>query len=95
MLDLLKIRVVHRSTIMRKSTVFACFLGAVLFIALPGEALACPNCYGAISNTEIAQGLQYAMLALIGATAMIGTGVVLFFSNMKKRSDLHASGETE
>ncbi len=80
---------------MQKSTVYACVLVVVLFMVLPGKAWACPNCYGAISNTEIAQGLQYAMLALIGATAMIGTGVVLFFSNIKKRSEMHASGEIE
>ena len=80
---------------MLKSTLIAGFLGAVLLMAFPDEALACPNCYGAISNTEVAGGLQYAMLALLGVTSMIGTGVVLFFSNIKRRSQLHTPGEIE
>ncbi len=80
---------------MRKTTLIAGLAGALVLLAFPGEVLACPSCYGAISDTEIASGLQYAMLVLIGVTAMIGTGVVMFFSNIKKRSELHASGEIE
>ena len=70
---------------MRKSVAFATLLAIMLLFVSPTEALACPSCYGAISDTEVAGALQLAMLTLIGTTAMIGTGVVMFFSNIKKR----------
>lgn len=76
---------------MRKSTTFAALLVIMFMAFMPGEALACPSCYGAISDTEVARALQLSMLALISVTAMIGTGVVMFFSNIKKREALQAN----
>ena len=60
-------------------------LGIALF-AVPGVAAACPNCYGVIGDSEIAAGIRIAMLALVGVTGFVGTGIVLFFTNMRKRA---------
>lgn len=62
---------------------------------LPDIAMACPSCYGAISDTEVARGLQLAMLSLIGAITVIGVGVVVFFSNIKKRAAMYEAGELD
>jgi hypothetical protein len=66
---------------------FRLIVGAGLML-IPDLAMACPNCYGAIADSEIAAGLRLAMLALIATTGVVGTGIVFFFSNMKKRADL-------
>ena len=80
---------------MRISTLIVGLLAGTLWVLLPEPALACPSCYGAITDTEIARGLQFAMLVLIGTTAMIGTGVVMFFSNIKKRAGQFENGELD
>ena len=61
----------------------------LLFAAMPGVVWACPNCYGAIADSEIANGLRLAMLILIAVTAVIGCGIVMFASNIKKRSRMY------
>ena len=59
---------------------------ALLWAAAPALASACPNCYGAIADSDIAAGIRLAMLVLVVLTAMVGTGIVLFASNIRKRT---------
>ena len=79
---------------MQKLSLFA-VLSLLIMAVFPADALACPSCYGAISDTEIAQGLQLAMLALIGSISVVGVGVVMFFSNIQKRAALHEASKAE
>ena len=76
------------------------FIGITLALVLlwgvvPKLAWACPNCYGAIADSDIAAGIRMAMLVLIALTAMIGGGVVLFASNIKKRAKLYEESVNE
>lgn len=61
----------------------------VFAVSLPASAWACPNCYGAIADSEIAAGIRLAMLSLIAVTALVGTGVVMFASNVRKRTKMY------
>lgn len=60
-----------------------------VFFLLPKLARACQSCFGANVNTATTQGIEIAMLALLGITGLVSTGIMLFFLNMKRRSKIH------
>lgn len=68
------------------------FISAALMLAilliLPGSAFACERCFGANVDTPTTQGIAFSMLALLGITGGVSTGIVLFFLNIRKRSKM-------
>jgi polyferredoxin len=69
---------------------FLCVLS--LLGALVTEAYACPVCFGNASG-PMTDGVNMAILALLGITAAVLGGFVAFFFHLMKRSRL-AFGET-
>ncbi len=57
-----------------------------VFLLMPQLVSACQQCFGANVNTATTQGIGFAMLALLGITGFVSTGIIMFFLNMKKRS---------
>ena len=60
----------------------------------PDLALACERCFGASVDSPTTQGIQLAMLTLLGSVGLAGSGIVMFFFNMTKRSQMLGPGET-
>lgn len=63
-------------------------LGLALLLILPQSAFACERCFGANVDTPTTQGIALSMLALLGITGGVSTGIVFFFLNIRKRSKL-------
>lgn len=61
-----------------------------VFMLMPQFAGACQSCFGANVNTATTQGIEVAMLALLGITGFVSAGIVMFFLNMRKRSKIHS-----
>lgn len=60
------------------------------FLLTPRLMWACQSCFGANVNTATTQGIEVAMLALLGITGFVSTGIVMFFLSMKKRRKHYA-----
>jgi len=67
-------------------------LGGFLLATLPKGAYACEKCFGAAGDSPTVRGIGFAMLTLLCLTVVVWGGIILFFSNMEKRSHLLASG---
>tara|TARA_A100001011_G_scaffold245931_1_gene254089 strand:- start:18365 stop:18592 length:228 start_codon:yes stop_codon:yes gene_type:complete len=58
----------------------------ILFLTLiPSLSMACSVCYGANSNDELSQGLNMAIIALIGVTGTVLGGIISFVVFLNKR----------
>lgn len=51
-----------------------------------GEALACPICFGGDPDSQLAQGMNWAVFLLLGVTGGVLTGFVGFIFHLIKRS---------
>lgn len=60
------------------------FLVAVL-ILLHAQTIACPSCYGAADSAET-QGVNWAILSLLGVTGTVLFGVSAFFLYLRKKA---------
>mgnify|MGYP001276323625 FL=1 len=56
-----------------------------LITFIPSLSLACSVCYGANSNDELSQGLNMAIIALIGVTGTVLGGIISFVVFLNKR----------
>lgn len=70
-----------------------CFLvcTSLLFaisLFIPDSAFACERCFGANVDTPTTQGIAFSMLALLGVTGGVSTGIVFFFLSIRKRSKM-------
>lgn len=73
----------------------ACWMALIgLTMMMPKLALACDRCFGASVDTPTTQGIQMAMLTLLAFVGLAGLGIVMFFVNMTKRSQMLEPGET-
>ena len=61
--------------------------GAAVFVFLiPKVSIGCSVCFGMPSDLSIAQGLDLAIVLLIGVTGTVLGGVTSFFLYMRRRS---------
>ena len=58
---------------------------ASLMILLPHVGGACPSCYGA-ADAPMTEGLNMALLSLLGVTGGVLAGFVSFFLALRKRA---------
>ena len=58
---------------------------AGVFLAA-GDALACPICFGGDPDSQLAQGMNWAVFLLLGVTGGVLTGFVGFIFHLIKRS---------
>ena len=61
-------------------------LGLTGVLLAGGEALACPICFGGDPDSDIARGMNWAVLTLLGVTGGVLTGFVGFIFHLIKRS---------
>ena len=67
------------------------FCAAILGITfLHSPVIACPSCYGASSGPMI-EGMNAAVLSMLGITLFMFTGISLFFFLMKRKINIHHS----
>jgi heme/copper-type cytochrome/quinol oxidase subunit 2 len=63
----------------------------VLILASQSSVNACPVCYGA-TDSPMADGVNAAILVLIGITGSVLSGFVAFFVYLRKRSRMTLNG---
>ena len=56
-----------------------------LFLLVPEFLAACPSCYGA-ADAPMTEGMNMAILALMGVTGSVLVGFVSFFVYLRKRT---------
>lgn len=56
-----------------------------LLLIIPDILTACPSCYGA-ADAPMTQGMNMAILALMGVTGSVLLGFVSFFVYLRKRT---------
>ena len=61
-------------------------LGLTGVLLAGGEALACPICFGGDPDSDLARGMNWAVLMLLGVTGGVLTGFVGFIFHLIKRS---------
>ena len=63
------------------------YLASALVVFVPRESLACPICFGGIDpDSQIGQGVNWAVLSLLGVTGGVLSGFVGFILHLVKRS---------
>ena len=72
--------------------IFKGFFIILLLFVTSGDIFACDKCFGAQVDSPTTQGISMAMLALLGMTGGVGSGIILFFIRLKRRAKLLASG---
>lgn len=65
-------------------------LVSLLFILTQSLASACPVCFGA-EGDPATEGLNFAILTLLGVTGTVVGGFVSFFLRLKRRSRMNAA----
>ena len=76
---------------MKKSLKYYFIYTAIVFamlLILPQTASACERCFGANVDTPTTRGIAFSMLALLGITGGVSTGVIMFFLNIRKRTKM-------
>ena len=61
-------------------------LAAAAVVVTPGEASACPICFGNDPNSEIGPAMNWAVFALLGVTGGVLSGFIGFIFHLIKRS---------
>jgi hypothetical protein len=64
----------------------ALVLAGALVALIPGEAWACPICFGGDPDSQIAQSMNWAVFTLLGVTGGVLSGFVGFILHLVKRS---------
>jgi hypothetical protein len=72
---------------MRRSTALLCAacLLAVFVLMAAQPSFACPSCYGAADSAET-EGVNWAILSLLGITGTVLFGVSALFISLRKRA---------
>ena len=65
--------------------IFKGFFIILLLFVTSGDIFACDKCFGAQVDSPTTQGISMAMLALLGMTGGVGSGIILFFFRLKRR----------
>ena len=61
-------------------------LAGTLVVLTPTESAACPICFGADPDSQIAQSMNWAVFTLLGITGGVLSGFVGFIFHLIKRS---------
>jgi hypothetical protein len=61
-------------------------LAGLLVVLTPTESVACPICFGVDADSQIGQGMNWAVLTLMGVTGGVLSGFVGFIFYLMKRS---------
>ena len=61
-------------------------LAGTLVVLTPTESTACPICFGADPDSQIAQSINWAVFTLLGVTGGVLSGFVGFIFHLIKRS---------
>jgi hypothetical protein len=64
---------------------FLAVAGVMMVTVVHNLALSCPSCYGDVNSSET-QGVQWAILALLGVTGSVLVGMSAFFLYLRKRA---------
>ena len=62
-------------------------IGVILLVAATREAQACPSCYGA-PDSQMTEGMNLAILSLLGITGGVLASFVAFFVYLRKRAKM-------
>ena len=68
----------------RALALFSLAIGGIL-LALPNVAFACGSCYGAADSPQT-NGMNFAILSMIGVTGGVLTAMTSFFLYLRKRA---------
>ena len=68
-----------------KRVLVAASMLVIITSILQGTSTACPSCYGDPGSAEV-QGMQWAILSLLGVTGSVLVGVSAFFLYLRKRA---------
>jgi hypothetical protein len=68
-------------------------LALAWLLAAPTDLLACPVCFGR-SDSPMAQGMSYGVMALLGVTAAVLAGFAAFFLFLMRRMSAFEAAET-
>ena len=80
---------------MRVSRTYLFALATAAIVILPGSVLACGSCYGA-ADSSATNGLNYAILSMIGVTGGVLTGITSFYFYLRKRAKAYlATNDTQ
>ena len=66
------------------------FAVAALSMAIPNMLLACGSCYGAADSPQT-NGMNFAILSMIGVTGGVLTAMTSFFLYLRKRAKAYAA----
>ena len=66
---------------------------AILFLSA-AAASACPSCYGA-ADSPMVDGMNTAVMSMVGIIAMVLTGIASFFMAMKRRMERLSDASSE
>ena len=78
---------------MKSTTLTLFFLAvSVILLLLPDAALACGSCYGAADSPQT-NGLNYAILSMIGVTGGVLAAMTSFFLYLRKQARKFVEGE--
>ena len=61
-------------------------MASAIMAFVPGQSLACPICFNADPDSQIAQGINWAIFTLLGVTGGVLTGFIGFILHLVKRS---------
>jgi heme/copper-type cytochrome/quinol oxidase subunit 2 len=61
-------------------------LAVLIALAIPHEVFACAACYGS-ANSSTVQGLNMAIIGMLGFMAAVFGGMVAFVIRMKRRAE--------
>jgi hypothetical protein len=61
-------------------------LAGALLVLMPTESAACPICFSADPDSQIGQGMNWAVFTLLGITGGVLSGFVGFIFHLIKRS---------
>ena len=70
-------------------------LAGTLVVLTPTESTACPICFGADPDSQIAQSINWAVFTLLGVTGGVLSGFVGFIFHLIKRSRIALSQSHE
>ena len=73
----------------RALALFSLAIGGIL-LALPSVAFACGSCYGAADSPQT-NGMNFAILSMIGVTGGVLTAMTSFFLYLRKRAKAYAA----
>ena len=71
---------------MTKQFVSAVLFASALVVLVPTDSLGCPICFGVDPDSQIGQGVNWAVFALMGITGGVLSGFVGFILHLVKRS---------